>query len=110
MYDLYVPESVSNYSCYFYNDSGSILYATNEVPTKNTTIQVEKIFTNNHYTIIHDTLDIKKDTTCLDNTITTSSLYRKDIVDISTLVVIMSFFFFFIPIYIFSRLFKRGLR
>lgn len=110
MYELYVPESVSNYSCYFYNDNGSILYATNEQPVEGSTIQVEKIFTNNHYTIIHDTLNITKTTSCLSNQITSSTLYRKDVVEISVLVVIMSFFFFFIPVYIFSRLFKRGLR
>ena len=110
MYDLYVPDIVSNYRCYFYDNSGEILYATNELPSKDTTIEVEKIFVNNHYSIIHDTLNITSDISCLDNNITTSSLYRKDIVDISILVVIMSIFLFFIPVYIFSRLFKRGLR
>ena len=110
MYEIYVPEIVSNYSCYFYDSTGNILYATNEVPTKNNDIQVEKIFTKNHYNIISTTYHVKEDISCLNISKTDNWFYRNDVVDICILVIIFSIFFFGIPVYLFSRLFKRGVR
>lgn len=110
MYEIYVPEIISNYSCYFYNSRGDILYATNESPTKNTDIQVEKVFTNNHYNIVSTTYHVDEDISCLNNPRTDNWFYRNDVVDISILVVIFSIFFFGIPVYLLSRLFKRGVR
>lgn len=110
MYELYIPENLQNYSCFFYNDNGTILYATNSTPIENQPIQVEKIFVNNHYSIIHDTLLPTKNYNCLDNQKTTNWFYRKDSLDIALLVIIFSIFFFVIPIYLLSRLFKRGVR
>lgn len=108
MYELYIPESLQNYSCFFYNDDGSILYATNSEPSQNEPIQVEKIFVNNHYSIVSDTVTFTENHQCLTNTKTTNWFYRKDVLNIALLVLIFSTFFFYIPLKIFSRLFKRG--
>lgn len=108
MYDLYVPESLQDYSCFFYNDAGTILYATNSVPIQNESLQVEKIFVNNHYSIVSDTIIPNREFTCLTNHKTTNWFYRKDAPEIAFLVVVFSIFFFYIPLKIFSRLFKKG--
>lgn len=51
----------------FYNNDGSILYATNSDPSQNEPIQVEKVFVNNHYSIVSDTVTFTENHQCLTN-------------------------------------------
>lgn len=104
---IYVPDL--NYSYYFTNNDYSIIYATNSSLVNGSNIPVRKYFVNSHYDFVDSTLEYTENFDIINNSrLIDNWFYRKDSVDISLLVVIFSVFFFYIPIKIFSKLFKRG--
>lgn len=105
MYSVYVPfENINNYSYYYFSNDMSLIYASND------NINFTIIDIENHYTLVDNYVlnDISNLILIDNNNLTNNWFYRNDVTDISLLVVIFSVFFFYIPIKLFSKLFKRG--
>lgn len=104
---IYVPDL--NYACYVVHDKDTIRAYKIE-PTQNSQINYRDFFINSNY-IFKDGTQIFRETVpvCLDNSILTDSVYyRNDFDRILIIFLILCIFCFYIPIKIFSRIFKRG--
>lgn len=107
---IYVPD-ISNYKCFVVQSEG-VIRAYENIPTYNSVIGYRDYYIDSSY-IYRDglqnfgnyaTLPI-----CLqDSTLTTDFYYRNDIDKILIIFLVLVIFGIFIPIKIFSRLFKRG--
>lgn len=107
---IYVPDT-ENYKCYVVQSEG-VLRGYEEVPRNNTTIAYRDYYINSNYIYRDGSTNFGNYSSlpiCLsDDIITTNVYYRNDLDSILTVFLIMSIFCFFIPLKIFSRLFKRG--
>lgn len=107
---IYVPNQ--NYACYVVQDSNTIR-AYHTQPNYNSTVNYTDYYVNSHYLekVGQQTWGNYNTTlpTCMDkNLITNNFYYRNDFDSILIIFLIMSIFCFYIPLKIFSRLFKRG--
>ena len=108
---IYMPESTIYNKCYVVQ-SADVIRGYDRLPSYNTNYNYRDYYINSSY-IFRDgqgtwsnysTLPI-----CLDNDIITNDFYhRLDFDKILIMFVIFSFFCFYIPIKIFSKLFRKG--
>lgn len=107
---IYVPD-LENYECYVVQSEG-VLRGYEETPKNNTTVNYRDFYINSNYIYKDSSQSFSSYTNlpvCLSsNAITTDVYYRNDFDSILIIFLIMSIFCFYIPIKIFSRLFKRG--
>ena len=107
---IYVPD-LENYECYVVQSEG-VLRGYEETPKNNTTVNYRDFYINSNYIYKDSSQSFSSYTNlpvCLSsNVITTDVYYRNDFDSILIIFLIMSIFCFYIPIKIFSRLFKRG--
>lgn len=107
---IYVPD-LENYECYVVQSEG-VLRGYEEKPQNNTTVNYRDFYINSNYIYKDSSQSFSSYTNlpvCLSsNAITTDVYYRNDFDSILIIFLIMSIFCFYIPIKIFSRLFKRG--
>lgn len=106
---IYVPD-IENYKCYYVQSEG-VIRAYEEIPSYNATIDYRDYYINSNYIYKDGTTQFGSYSTiptCLDsNVITDDFYYRNDFDSILIIVLIMSIFMFYIPIKIFTRLFRR---
>lgn len=107
---IYVPDT-ENYKC-FVIQSEQVLRAYKQIPHTNSTIEYRDYYFNANYMYRDGSQSFSQYATlpvCLSsNEITTDFYYRNDLSDILIIFTILSLFGIFIPIKIFSKLFKRG--
>lgn len=107
---IYVPD-LENYECYVVQSEG-VLRGYEETPQNNTTVDYRDFYINSNYIYKDGSQQFSSYTnlpTCLSaSSITNEVYYRNDFDSILIIFLIMSIFCFYIPIKIFSRLFKRG--
>lgn len=107
---IYVPEK-ENYKCYVVRDSNTIR-AYKTVPKNNSEINYRDYYINSNYLYQDGTQSFSNYTTlpvCLDNSALSSEVYyRNDFDSILIIFLIMTIFCIYLPLKIFSRLFKRG--
>lgn len=106
---IYVPD-LENYKCFIVRDTNT-LRAYKQVPTNNSEVVYRDYYINSNYLYQDGTQTFSQYTTlpvCLDNSkLTTEVYYRNDFDAILTIFLIMSIFCFYLPIKIFTRLFRR---
>lgn len=107
---IYVP-SKNDYSCYVVQ-SEDIIRAYKELPSNNRTINYRDYYINSGYIYKDGTQQFSQYSTlptCLNTQDVTSDVYyRLDLDKILVMFTIMCLFILFIPLKIFSKLFKRG--
>jgi len=107
---IYVPD-LENYKCYVVQSEG-VLRGYEEIPQNNTTVNYRDFYINSNYIYKDSSQQFSTYTnlpTCLStDVLTTDVYYRNDFDSILVIFLIMSIFCFYIPIKIFSKLFKRG--
>lgn len=107
---IYVPD-IENYKCFVVQSEG-VIRAYEEIPQNNKTINVRDYYINSDYIYRDSTQTFNQYSNipiCLENdVITTDYQYRVDYVNILIMFTIYAFFGIYIPIKIFSRLFKKG--
>lgn len=107
---IYVPD-LENYVCYVVQSEG-VLRGYEETPKNNTTVNYRDFYINSNYIYRDGSQQFSSYTnlpTCLSaSAITNEIYYRNDFDSILIIFFIMSIFCFYIPLKIFSRLFKRG--
>ena len=107
---IYVPD-LENYECYVVQSEG-VLRGYEETPKNNTTVNYRDFYINSNYIYRDGSQQFSTYTNlpiCLSaSSITNEVYYRNDFDSILIIFLIMSIFCFYIPIKIFSRLFKRG--
>ncbi len=107
---IYVPD-LQNYKCYVVQNE-QILRGYKEIPRNNSTIEYRDFYMNSNYIYRDSSQQFSQYTTlpvCLSNDIlTTEVYYRNDFDSILIIFFIMCIFCFYIPLKIFSRLFKKG--
>lgn len=111
MYQIFVPEDSTYNKCYVVQNE-NVIRGYNVVPANNTSYSYRDYYFNADYYYKdgsgtwsnYSTLPV-----CLDNSVITNDYYyRVDFYKILIMFFIMSIFIFYIPIKIFSKLFKRG--
>lgn len=103
MSNIYVPfEDLSFFTNYYYNEDLSLIYATNDF------YNYSIVDLKNHYNVFQTT-NINVDTfySIDNNYLTNNWTYRTDFVDICFGLFFMILFFFGIPLFLISRLFKK---
>ena len=107
---IYVPD-LQNYKCYVVQNE-QILRGYKEIPRNNSTIEYRDFYMNSNYIYRDSSQQFSQYTTlpvCLSNDIlTTEVYYRNDFDSILIIFFIMCILCFYIPLKIFSRLFKKG--
>lgn len=111
---IYVPDT--SYACYVVQNSDTIrAYKTkpyNPSYNQSVTIEYRDYYLKSNYIYQDGTQQFGNYSTipvCLDSSVLTDSYYyRNDFDSILVIFLIMSIFCFYIPLKIFSRLFKRG--
>lgn len=109
---VYLPvDNVNSYSCYVIQNEGTIrAYIT--TPRNNSSSNYVDFYINSHYLSNTGTQtwgNTSNLPTCLNKSIITNDFYyRNDLSDIMIIFLIMTIFCIYLPIKIFSRLFKRG--
>lgn len=113
MNNIYLPvDNVSNFACYTVYDKDTIrAYYT--MPKVDSSSDYVDFFVNNHYLEKTGTQSWGQWSNylpvCLpSNSITNDFYYRNDFADILIIFTIMFLFGFYLPLKIFSRLFKKG--
>ena len=108
---IYVPD-LENYEC-FVVTSDTTIRAYEEVPRRNADINYRDYYYTSNYLYEDGVQSFSNYSTlpiCLENSVLTNDFYyRNDFVDILLIFFIMSIFIIYIPIRIFSRLFRRFL-
>lgn len=107
---VYVPD-LENYKCFVVQSSDTIR-AYKQVPQKNTEIEYRDYFINANYIYKDGTQSFGNYTTylpiCLSTEVVSDNVfYRNDIDSILTIFCIMCIISFYIPIKVFTRLFRR---
>lgn len=109
---IYVPNK-EDYKCFVVR-SEEIIRAYKQKPTNNSTIEYRDYYYNSNYVYTDGEQTFSQYTAlpiCLDsNVITDNVYYRNDFDSILIIFLIMSIFSFYIPLKIFSRLFRRVFR
>jgi len=105
---IYVPDL--NYECYYVQSEG-VIRAYEEKPQNNKEINYRDYYIRSNYIYKDGSTQFSSYTslpTCLDTSILTDSVYyRNDFSDILIIFLIMCIFCFYIPLKIFTRLFRR---
>lgn len=105
---IYVPDL--NYECYYVQSEG-VIRAYEEIPENNKTINYRDYYLNSNYIYKDGYTHFSSYSTlptCLESSVLTDNLYyRNDLADILIIFSIMSIFCFYIPIKIFTRIFRR---
>lgn len=108
---IYVPD-LENYEC-FVVTSDTTIRAYEEVPRRNADINYRDYYYTSNYLYEDGVQSFSNYSTlpiCLENSVLTNDFYyRNDFADILLIFFIMSIFIIYIPIRIFSRLFRRFL-
>lgn len=111
MNNIYLPEDNIYNKCYVVQNE-DVIRGYDRVPSHNTTYNYRDYYINSDYIYKDGTGQWSNYSTlpiCLDNNIITNDYYyRVDFPDILIMFCIISFFGFFIPFKIFSKLFKKG--
>lgn len=110
MYNIYVPfENINDYVCYSFNEDGSVIYAFKDFPIDGNTYNVDKVFVNNHYSIVNSNIQVNSsDINCISsNNLTNNWTYRNDLDSILISLFFFVMFFFGIPLFLLSRFFKK---
>lgn len=106
---IYVPNE--NYQCYVVQSEG-VIRGYERVPVQNATISYRDYFINSDYIYRDGTQTFGAYTTlptCLDSSVLTHEIhYRLDYDKILVIFLIMCIFVMYIPLKIYSRLWKRG--
>lgn len=106
---IYVP-NLNDYQCYVVRDSNTIR-AYKQRPSNNREIDYRDYYINSNYLYQDGTQQFSSYTTlpvCLNSSeLTESVYYRNDFDSILIIFLIMSIFCFYIPLFIFKRLFRR---
>lgn len=106
---IYVPDI--NYACYVVIDNETIR-AYETMPTQDSTVNYRDYYINSNYLYEDSYQTFSRYSTlpiCLDNNLITNEIYyRNDFDSILVIFLIMTIFIIYIPLKIFSRLFKRG--
>lgn len=115
---IYVDvENINDYSCYVVTNSDTIrAYRTMPTRPSNTgyqnTVNYRDFYVNSHYMYLDGTQSFSYNSTiptCLNKNILTNEFYyRNDFDSILIIFIIIVIFGIYLPIKIFSRLFKRG--
>ena len=107
---IYVPDS--NYACYVVQSEG-VIRAYEQTPQNNSSIDYRDYYIWSNYIYKDGSQSCSQYTTlpiCLDSSVITDNYhYRNDFDSILIIFFIMSIFCFYIPIRVFSRLFRRFL-
>lgn len=107
---IYVPD-LENYKCYVVQSEG-VLRGYEEVPHNNANISYRDFYINSDYIYRDGSQQFGQYSTlpvCLSNSILSTSLYyRNDFDKILVIFLILSIFIFFIPLKVFSKIFKRS--
>jgi len=107
---IYVPNK-TDYKCFVVQNE-EVIRAYEEMPTNNKNINYRDYYINASYIYKDGTQQFSTYTTlpvCLSsNEITTDFYYRNDLADILIIFTIICIFGIYIPLKIFSKLFKRG--
>lgn len=105
----YVPND--SFSCYVVQDSNTIR-AYHTQPTRGNTISYTDYYVNSHYMEKEGTQTFNTNATlpnCLPKyNLTTDFYYRNDLSDIMIIFFVFVIFAIYLPIKLFSKLFKRG--
>lgn len=108
---IFVPESTTYNKCYVVQSEG-VIRGYDRVPSYNSSYNYRDYYINSSYTFRDGTGTWSSYSTlpiCIDNDIITNDFYyRLDFYKILIMFIIFSFFCFYIPIKIFSKLFRRG--
>lgn len=108
---IYVPD-LDNYKCYVVQ-SDTILRAYKQIPQQNSTVEYRDYYYTSNYLYKDGTQSFSNYSilpVCLSSSqLTTEVYYRNDFDSILIIFLILSIFGFYIPIKIFSRLFRRFL-
>lgn len=108
---IFVPD-VDNYKCYVVQ-SDTILRAYKQIPQQNTSVEYRDYYYTSNYLYKDGTQSFSNYSNlpvCLSSSeLTTEVYYRNDFDSILVIFLILSIFGFYIPIKIFSRLFRRFL-
>lgn len=106
---IYVPE-LENYSCYIVQSEG-VIRAYEEIPSNNSTINYRDYYINSSYIYKDGTQSFSNYSTlpiCLDPTSLSSEVYyRNDFDSILIIFVLLCIIFFWFPIKLLTRIFKR---
>lgn len=113
MKNVYLPiNNVSDYACYSISSNGEYIRAYETYPRNNGSSNYVDFYINSHYLEVTGTQSWSNYTTlpvCMDtNVITNDFYYRNDMPGIMVMFLIMCIICFYIPLKIFSKLFKRG--
>lgn len=107
---IYVPDS--NYACYVVQSEG-VIRAYEETPRNNITSDYRDYYIKSNYIYKDGSQSFSQYATlpvCLESSVITDNYhYRNDFDSILIIFFIMSIFCFYIPIKVFSRLFRRFL-
>lgn len=105
---IYVPDL--NYACYYVQSEG-VIRSYEEMPENNKTINYRDYYVNSNYIYKDGYTQFSSYSTlptCLASSVITDNVYyRNDLSDILIIFLIMSIFCFYIPIKIFTRMFRR---
>lgn len=106
---IYVPDT--SYACYVVVDSETIR-AYETMPTQDSTVYYRDYYINSNY-LYEDSYQTfsrySQLPTCLSSDVITNEVYyRNDFDSIMIIFLVMVIFIIYIPLKIFSRLFKRG--
>ncbi len=107
---IYVPD-LDSYRCFVLQDK-DVIRAYVQRPTNNSNVAYRDYYYNSSYIYKDGYQQFSQYTTlpvCLDSSVLTNDFYyRQDIDKIMIIFLILSIFCIYLPIKIFSRLFKRG--
>lgn len=107
---IYVPDE--RYNCYVVYQEG-VLRGYEQVPTYNSTIAYRDFYIDNNYIYRDGVQSFSNYSTlpiCLDSSVlSTEYYYRNDFDSILIIFAIMAFFIIYLPLKVFSRLFRRKL-
>lgn len=109
---IYVPD-LENYKCFVVQSEG-VIRAYEEMPENNVSVSYRDYYVNSNYIFKNGVQSFSQYTTlpiCLDSSnISSDVYYRNDFDKILIIFLIMSIFCFYIPLKVFSRLFRRVFR
>lgn len=112
MSKIFVPQDNTYNKCYVV--SSGVIRAYNKVPAYNTDYSYREYFIHDNYNYrdVYGSWGQQQFTTlpvCINsNVITNDFYYRVDFYQILIMLVVFAFFILYIPLKVFSRLFKKG--
>lgn len=111
MYNIYVPDDIYFDECYVLQGDG-VIRGYDTQPRNNTSYNYRDYYINSNYMYREGSGTWSQYSTlpvCLDsNLITNNFYYRVDFYKILIMFIIMAIFILYIPVKVFSKIFKRG--